>query len=74
MTKEQVKNLKSKEFKRLCGVYPETFDDMVIFNSGKTVELAQIKKLNAWQIKDIKEFKKLISKVEFLIKKSQNKN
>jgi Helix-turn-helix of DDE superfamily endonuclease len=29
MPYEQVKNLKSKEFKRLCGVYPETFDDMV---------------------------------------------
>jgi hypothetical protein len=29
MTYEQVKNLKPTEFKRLCGVYPETFQEMV---------------------------------------------
>jgi hypothetical protein len=29
MTYEQVKNLKATEFKRLCGVYPETFKNMV---------------------------------------------
>lgn len=29
MTYEQVKNLKSAEFKRLCGVHPETFTQMV---------------------------------------------
>lgn len=29
MTYEQVKNLKATEFKRLCGVYPDTFRDMV---------------------------------------------
>ena len=29
MTYEQVKTLKLTEFKRLCGVYPDTFKDMV---------------------------------------------
>lgn len=29
MTYEQIKNLKPTEFKRLCGVCPETFKDMV---------------------------------------------
>ncbi len=29
MTYEQVKTLKPTEFKRLCGVYPDTFKDMV---------------------------------------------
>ncbi len=29
MTYEKVKNLKPTEFKRLCGVYPETFQEMV---------------------------------------------
>lgn len=29
MTYEQVKNLKPTEFKRLCGVYHDTFQDMV---------------------------------------------
>jgi hypothetical protein len=29
MTYDQVKNLKPTEFKRLCGVYPETFKEMV---------------------------------------------
>jgi len=29
MTYEQVKNLKSEEFKRLCGVRPETFNQML---------------------------------------------
>lgn len=29
MTYEQVKNLKQTEFKRLCGVYPDTFQNMV---------------------------------------------
>jgi hypothetical protein len=29
MTYEEVKNLKPTEFKRLCGVYPETFEQMV---------------------------------------------
>ncbi|MBE5232276.1 MAG: IS5 family transposase, partial [Microcystis aeruginosa PMC 728.11] len=29
MTYEQVKTLKPTEFKRLCGVYPDTFNDMV---------------------------------------------
>lgn len=29
MTYSQVKNLKPTEFKRLCGVYPETFKEMV---------------------------------------------
>jgi hypothetical protein len=29
MPYEQVKNLKPSNFKRLCGVYPETFKDMV---------------------------------------------
>lgn len=29
MAYEQVKNLKPTEFKRLCGVYPETFQEMV---------------------------------------------
>lgn len=29
MTYEQVKNLKASEFKRLCGVQPETFVQMV---------------------------------------------
>jgi hypothetical protein len=29
MAYEQVKNLSSAEFKRFCGVYPETFEDMV---------------------------------------------
>lgn len=29
MTYKQVKNLKPTEFKRLCGVYPETFQEMV---------------------------------------------
>ena len=29
MTYKQVKNLKPTEFKRLCGVYPETFQKMV---------------------------------------------
>ena len=28
MTYEKVKNLKSEEFKRLCGVHPETFSQM----------------------------------------------
>ena len=28
MTYEKVKNLKPEEFKRLCGVNPETFDQM----------------------------------------------
>ncbi len=31
MTYEQVKNLKPTEFKRLCGVYPETFKDNDIY-------------------------------------------
>jgi hypothetical protein len=30
MTTEQVKNLKPTEFKRFCGVSPETFKDMVM--------------------------------------------
>lgn len=29
MTYEQVKNLKPEDFKRLCGVRPETFAQMV---------------------------------------------
>ena len=29
MTYEQIKNLKEKEFKRLCGVKPKVFDEMV---------------------------------------------
>ncbi|EPF24486.1 transposase [Microcystis aeruginosa] len=29
MTYEKVKNLNPEEFKRFCGVYPETFKDMV---------------------------------------------
>lgn len=29
MTYEQVKRLKPEEFKRLCGVRPETFNQMV---------------------------------------------
>ncbi len=29
MTYEQVKHLKPEEFKRLCGVRPETFNQMV---------------------------------------------
>lgn len=29
MTYEQLKNLKSKDFKRLCGVHPGTFTRMV---------------------------------------------
>ncbi len=29
MTYEQVKHLKPEEFKRLCGVRPETFSQMV---------------------------------------------
>ena len=29
MTYEQVKNLKPEEFKRLCGVRPETFHQML---------------------------------------------
>ena len=29
MNYEQVKTLKPTEFKRLCGVYPDTFKDMV---------------------------------------------
>ena len=29
MTYEQIKNLKEKEFKRLCGVKPRLFDEMV---------------------------------------------
>jgi hypothetical protein len=29
MTKESVKNLNPTEFKRFCGVSPETFKDMV---------------------------------------------
>ncbi len=29
MTYEQVKRLKPEEFKRLCGVHPETFNQMV---------------------------------------------
>jgi hypothetical protein len=29
MTYSQIKNLKPTEFKRLCGVYPETFKEMV---------------------------------------------
>ena len=28
MTYEQIKNLKEKEFKRLCGVKPKLFDEM----------------------------------------------
>jgi hypothetical protein len=28
MTYEKVKNLKPEEFKRLCGVHPETFSQM----------------------------------------------
>ena len=29
MTYEQIKNLKEKEFKRLCGVKPKMFDEMI---------------------------------------------
>jgi hypothetical protein len=29
MTYEQVKNLKSEDFKRLCGVRPDTFNEML---------------------------------------------
>ncbi|MEH2207486.1 MAG: hypothetical protein V7K53_26025 [Nostoc sp.] len=29
MTYEQVKSLKSEDFKRLCGVRPDTFNEMV---------------------------------------------
>jgi hypothetical protein len=29
MTYERVKHLKPEEFKRLCGVHPETFNQMV---------------------------------------------
>ncbi len=29
MTYEQVKTLRTTEFKRLCGLYPDTFKDMV---------------------------------------------
>jgi len=36
MTYEQVKTLKPTEFKRLCGVYPDTFKDMVtVLNAEK---------------------------------------
>lgn len=37
MTYEQVKNLKPTEFKRLCGLYPETFKDMVKVLAAKKV-------------------------------------
>ncbi|MHC5778953.1 hypothetical protein [Nostoc sp.] len=38
MTYEQVKNLKPEDFKRLCGVRPETFNqiDSVIAQASKT--------------------------------------
>ena len=29
MTYEQIKNLKEQEFKRLCGVKPQVFEEMV---------------------------------------------
>lgn len=37
MTYEQVKTLKPTEFKRLCGVYPDTFKDMVIVLKAEKV-------------------------------------
>ena len=46
MNYEQVKTLKPTEFKRLCGVYPDTFKDMVTVLKAekvwqkKTVDLA----------------------------------
>jgi Helix-turn-helix of DDE superfamily endonuclease len=39
MTYEQVKNLKATEFKRFCGVHPETFKDMVkVLNAEKILQ------------------------------------
>lgn len=37
MSYEQVKNLKPAEFKRLCGVYPETFKEMVTVVAAEKV-------------------------------------
>jgi hypothetical protein len=37
MSYEQVKNLKPTEFKRLCGVYPETFKNMIKVVSAEKV-------------------------------------
>ncbi len=42
MTYEQVKTLKPTELKRLCGVYPDTFKDMVTVLKAEKV----------WQKKD----------------------
>jgi hypothetical protein len=39
MSYEQVKNLKATEFKRFCGVHPETFKDMVkVLNAEKILQ------------------------------------
>jgi hypothetical protein len=37
MTYEQVETLRPTKFKRLCGVYPDTFKDMVTVLAGENI-------------------------------------
>lgn len=47
MSYERIKNLKSKDFKRLCGVYPDTFKEMVkVLAAEKVLQKKQEHRVN----------------------------